>query len=167
MIQKIRHEFSARASVWSEYGRQYKYISRENFSAKVLSRNRFEILRAYIRFSYQPNVRKDIRSGTYRWMLVDDFVAAFNQHRRANFSPSWLLCIDESISKWDGLGRSYISKGIPVFTAIGRKPEYGGEIQNSACGVVDIMTFLHVVKSADQEDHDAALLGGSSKSEAK
>lgn len=130
LILITRHELSARASVWSEYGRKYKYISRANFSETGLSRNTFKVLCAHIRFSYQPKLRGDIRSGTYRLMLIDDFVTAFSQHRRAKFSLSWIICIVGSISKWNEINRSYINKEIPVFTSIGltRKMEARFEI---------------------------------------
>jgi hypothetical protein len=62
-----------------------------------------------------------------RWMLVDDFVD-INEYRAANFVPSELICVDESISRWYGQGRHLINHGLPIYVEIDRKPENGCEI---------------------------------------
>jgi hypothetical protein len=54
----------------------------------------------------------------HRWQLVNDFVERFNDHRSANFVPSDLLYIDESISKWNGLGGHWINMSLPQFVAM-------------------------------------------------
>ena len=65
--------------------------------------------------------------------------------------PSWKLCGDESMSKWNGLGGSWINKGLPMFVAMDRKPEDGAEIQNLCDGCSGIMLRLKMVKSANEE----------------
>jgi hypothetical protein len=58
-----------------------------------LSRTRFDDLWRYIRWSEQPSVRKDgMSSEKYRWLLVDNFVQNFNNHRAFNFNPFDLIC---------------------------------------------------------------------------
>jgi len=58
-----------------------------------------------MRFSEQPAERPEgLSSMEYRWMLVNDFIDAFNDYRDSNYSPSDRICVDESISRWYGLG---------------------------------------------------------------
>lgn len=85
---------------------------------------------------------------------VDNFVLSINQHRTHYFMPSWVICVDESMSKWNGLGGSWINKGLPMFVAIDRKPEDGCEIQDACDGVCGIMMQLKLVKSAVEEAAD-------------
>ena len=91
-------------------------------------------------------------SSAHRWMLIDDFVNAINEHRASYFEPSDLICGDESMSKWNGLGGTWINIGLPVFVDMDRKPVKGCEIQNSACGKSGVMLRLRLVKS--QEDNE-------------
>jgi hypothetical protein len=84
-------------------------------------------------------------------MLVDDFVKAINKEREDLFYPSGFICVDESISCWDGIGGEWINDGLPTYVAIDRKPENGCEIQNACDGQSGIMMRLKIVKSAAAE----------------
>ena len=87
-----------------------------------MSRKRFEEIWASLTFSTVPKVRSStMSSAEYRWKHVDDFVDLFNKHRRANFVPSELICIDESMSRWYGNGGDWINEGLPHYIAIDRK----------------------------------------------
>ena len=87
----------------------------------------------------------------YWWKLVDDFVKAFNLHRRENFISGTFICTDESISRLCGGGGYWINEGLPCYMAIDRKPENGCEIQNSACGESVVMLQLKLVKHIQEE----------------
>ena len=89
-------------------------------------------------------------------MLVDDFVLAFNEYRAKNYSPSDRICVDESISRWYGLGEHWINCGLPNYVAMDRKPENGCEIQNACDGRSKIMIQLKLVKGAQDNDILAA-----------
>ena len=67
------------------------------------------------------------------------------------FSPSELICVDESMSRWYGLGGEWLDIGLPTYRAIDRKPENGCEIKKSACGKSGIMMRLIVVKSPEED----------------
>ena len=100
-------------------------------------------------WSKQPAQRPEgMSSESYRWMLVEDFVLNINEHREDFFTPSFLLCADESISRWYGLGGHWINIGLPMYVAMDRKPEDGMEIQNACCAKSGIMCQLKLVKSA-------------------
>jgi hypothetical protein len=58
-------------------------------------------------------------------------------------------CVDESISRWNGLGGHWIDIGLPNCIAIDRKPENGWEIQNTACGRSGIMLRLQLVTTPE------------------
>ena len=66
-----------------------------------------------------------------------------------SFLPSEWICVDESISRWYGLGFGWINIGITVYIAIDSKPESGCEIHNSACGDSGVMLRLLIVNSAE------------------
>ena len=93
---------------------------------------------------------------TFRWQLVDDFVAAFNQHRAAFFDPAGMLCVDESMVRWYGLGGHWISTGLPHYVSIDRKPEDGCEIQDICCTETGILCRLKIVKTSEESDRIAA-----------
>ena len=77
-----------------------------NFGARPgMPRNRFDDLWSCIRFSEQLDERHpSITNMVHRWMLVDDFIEAFNNYRASNYSLSDRICVDESISRWYRFG---------------------------------------------------------------
>ena len=142
--------------MWKKNSRS-KYGCAPNLNHTGMKLGRFEALLSCIRFSEQPAVRVyGMSDEEYRWGLVDKFVMAFNIHREQNFSPGGVICVDESMVRWYGLGGSWISIGLPHFVAMERKPEDGCEIQDACCGVTGIMCRLAIVKTAEassnQED---------------
>jgi hypothetical protein len=62
-----------------------------------------------------------------------------------------MICVDESISRWCGLGGSWIEVGLPHYKAIDRKPGNGCDLQNSACGQSGVMVQLKLVVSAEDD----------------
>ena len=118
-----------------------------------MSRHRFEQILKHLRFSDQPDHRNAFVSDTeHWWRLVDDFVYAVNTDRARRFQPGSILCIDESMIRWYGLGGSWILEGLPHYVSIDRKPDSGCEIQDSCCGVTGILCQLLVVKSESNEE---------------
>ncbi len=87
----------------------------------------------------------------HRWLLVQEFVDALNQHRSTFVSPSEAICVDESPSRWYLLGGHWIEKGLPHYVAMVRKPENGCELQDAACGRSGIMLRLELVTTAEDE----------------
>jgi Transposase IS4 len=155
MILATRYEFRTRASLWSNVS-PYKYVESPSFGRTGMSRTRFDDLWKNIRWSMQPKERPEgMSSEQYRWMLIDDFVDRFNEHRSQTFVPSDLICVDESFSRWYGQGGHWINHGLPHYVEMDRKPEAGCEIQNSACGRSGVMLQLRLVKSA-REEHTTA-----------
>ena len=90
-------------------------------------------------------------SEQHRWCLVQDFLNRINEHPVAHYHPSDIICVDESISRWYGLGGTWINRGLPMCVAVDRKPENGCEIQDSCDGKSNIMMRLKLVKSAATE----------------
>ena len=88
----------------------------------------------------------------YRWLLVDDFIHRFNTHRSDNFSPGSKICVDESMVRYYGRSGDWITRGLPHYIAINRKPENDLEVQNTSCGECGIMMRLNLEKGGS--DHD-------------
>jgi Transposase IS4 len=151
IILASRYEFTTRASLWSD-NPPSKYEQAASFGRTGMWRKRFDDLWSNVRFSRQPMERPpNVSSEKFRWMLVDDFVSNFNQHRATTFLPSDVICVDESISRWYGQGGEWINHGLPMYVAIDRKPDNGCEIQDAACGQSGIMIQLKLVKTSKEE----------------
>ena len=70
-----------------------------------------------------------------------------------NFSPSDLICVDESISRWYGMGGHWINEGLPIYVAIDCKPENSCEIQDCCDARARVMLQLKLVKSKHDESN--------------
>ena len=103
MILITQFESTSRARLWSSVS-QNKYIPAVKLGA-LAGRQRFDNLWSALRWSHQV---KDTPDGLFHaehcWMLIDDMVYNFNWHREDTFVPSEWICVDESISRWYGLG---------------------------------------------------------------
>ena len=124
-----------------------KYVTAAHFGKTGMFHPRFYFLFHCILFSDKPNRRPaGILAEVYRWRLVDNFVKAFNLHRRENFIPGTFICTYESIRRWYGGGGYWINEGLPCYIAIYCNPDNGCEIQNSAWGESGVMLRLKLVK---------------------
>ena len=80
-----RFEFGSRASLWPTFDPS-KYVPAAHFGKIGMFRPRFDLLFFCIRFSDKPNrPPAGMSAEVYWWKLVDDFIKAFNIHRRENF----------------------------------------------------------------------------------
>ncbi len=86
-IFTTRFEFYSRSELWSRE-RISKYIPAPCFGDTGFSLNRFENLLRCITFSNTALIASTSQSQLDRWTLVDDFVEAFNTHRKNTFTPS-------------------------------------------------------------------------------
>ena len=121
-----RFQFNKRSDLWSTTTTRCRYIAPPNFGMTGMSRQRFDDITSCLRCSWQPKNKPDgVSSENYRWMLVEQFVQNFNMHRAKRFFPGEVLCADESISRWYGLGGQWINAGLPQYVALDRKPHNG------------------------------------------
>jgi len=156
LMTKVR--FDNRRSLWSTTGRS-RYLPAYNFGQTGITRHRFDELMQSLRWSHQPvNRPEEMSHSTWRWMLISDFVENFNRYRGTNFIPSDLICVDESMSKWNGLGGSWINIGLPTFVSMDRKPVDGCEIQDACCARSRIMLSLKLVGHDDNNELDGSAL---------
>ena len=147
-----RFEFGTRASLWSTTARN-RFMPPTNLGHTTgMPRERFDHLWRYMVWSEQPWPRPENMSHEeWRWCLVQDFVDNYNHHRETYYQASSLICADESMSRWYGLGGNWINMGLPHYVAMDRKPEDGCEIQNACDGISGIMMRLKLVKSQAAE----------------
>ena len=129
-----------------------KYIPAIDLRKTQMTRNRWEDIWYEFQSSRQPlDCPLDMSPEAYRWLLIEDFIANFNKHRKEMFCPGARIEADESISRWYGAGDDYINHGLPHYTALERKPDNGLELQNIVCVESGIMLYLKLVKSAEEE----------------
>jgi hypothetical protein len=141
-----------RRKLWEGGGAISRFLPSYNLRDTGMSRNRFDNIWYNARWSWQPPKQPEGMSlERYHWMLVDDFVANFNRHRQTTFKPGGHLEADETVIRWYGVGGAFVNAGLPMYLALERKPDNGGEIQNLADVSSGIMLGLKVVKSATEE----------------
>jgi hypothetical protein len=102
LILATRFDFGGRHDLWSTTGANRLLIG-PNFRAKTgISRNRYDDLWSCMMFSDQTDQLESESSIKQRWKLVTDFVDSINDHRQARFTPSEVICFDQSILRWYG-----------------------------------------------------------------
>ena len=146
-------EFTTRASLWIRAPNS-KYIPAPNLGVTTgMSNPQFDELWRALRWSEQTKERPyGMPHAENWWMLIDNMVELFNQYREESFLPSEWICVDESISRWYGIGGGWISIGITMYISIDSKPENGCKIQSSACGKSGVILCLLIVKSTEDSD---------------
>ena len=128
-----------------------KYSCLPNLGKTGMSRDRFKHLLKNMRFSFQPKTQlPHVSNEGYAWMLIADFVDAINDWKSKRIYPGSIVCVDESIIRWYGLGGEYLNMGSPYYVCIDSKPDNGIEIQTSACAKSGILLQLKIVKSKSE-----------------
>ena len=105
-----------------------------------MSRHRFEaILNALQITDKKSPVYKD------RFWEVRQLLDEWNANMRNKFSPSWISCLDESMSKWVG------KFTCPGFCCVPRKPwPLGNEYHTIACGTSGVLYSVEIVEGRDE-----------------
>lgn len=148
LVLMTRTEFSDRRSLWGGKGHNSR-VQQVDLSPDI-SRHRFEEIAAHISYSGIVNPAAEDR-----WSEVEGFVEAINRHRRIAVTPSETICVDESISRWYGLGGDWSEIGLPHYVKLDRKPESGCELKTACCGTSGIMLAIELTKSAiETRDRD-------------
>mmetsp|Transcript_13087 Transcript_13087/g.15367 ORF Transcript_13087/g.15367 Transcript_13087/m.15367 type:complete len:489 (-) Transcript_13087:196-1662(-) len=151
-IMMTRVKMRGIRDIWTTSARS-KYLPAYNFGVMGMSRHRWDQLWKHIRWSKQPHTRPEgMTHERWKWKLISDFVDRFNEHQATRFMPSDIVCIDESMSKWYGLGGGWINIGLHMYIAIDRNPVNGCEIQNVCCARSRIMMQIKIVETAEEED---------------
>jgi len=92
MLMAISHCRGERRLLWGEgdeCGRAIsKYIPAMDLRKTQMSRNRWEDIWYAFQSSRQPpECPPDLSPEGYRWLLIEDFIANFNKHRKEMFHP--------------------------------------------------------------------------------
>lgn len=107
---------------------------------EYMSRNRFEAILTALR--YTKNTPPSYRD---RFWEVREMIDEWNANMTANFSASWISCLDESMSKW-------VSEyTCPGWMCVPRKPwPLGNEYHSICCGLSGIMYLVELVEGKDE-----------------
>lgn len=147
-------EFLRWLGLWFLMGTTYCNNRREFWSAtnispykgapfrlnQIMSRNRFEEILSAIRLtSFAAPVYRD------PFYEVRELMEKWNKNMERVFTPGWISCLDESMSKW-------VNKySCPGFVVVPRKPwPYGNEYHSIACGVSGVMYAVELVEGRDE-----------------
>jgi Transposase IS4 len=136
-------------------GFKYEHTPPEFGTLTGMIRDRFDLLFSMIRWSFQPaEMPEGYTSEKYRWMLLDNFVHEFNEHRWDYFITTDCICVDESFSRWYEHGCAWINIRLPCYISFDRKPEDGCEIWTACEGRTGVTLQLKICKSAQQQNKD-------------
>ena len=106
----------------------------------IMSRNRFEeILRALTFTVHQPPMFKD------GFWFVREIIQGWNDNMAKIFIPSWVSCLDESMSIWINMF------SCPGFIFVPRKPHpFGNEYHTICCCKSGILWQMELVEGKDR-----------------
>ncbi len=90
-------------------------------TGKRMSYKRFDAIDAAIQFTDEDAPGFDDKFHEMRKMIK-----IFNDHYSINYSPSWIYCLDKSISPW-------MDKFCPGFICVPQKPHPFGNKYNTIC----------------------------------
>ena len=105
-----------------------------------MSRPRFESILSSLELTDRsPPSYKD------QFWEVRQILDELNQNMKYKFSPSWVSCLDESMSKWVG------KFTCPSFMCVPWKPwPLGNEYHTISCGRSGILYSLEIVEGKDE-----------------
>ena len=107
---------------------------------EYMSRRRFENILINLGFT-----KEDPPSFRDRFWEVRCMLDCWNKNMTTNFSPSWINCIDESMSKWVN------EYSCPGFMFVPRKPwPFGNEYHDAGCAESDIIWSLDLREGKDR-----------------
>ena len=149
LLLLCRLEFSKRGDCWSKPGEDD--ILPKPQLGRFMWRKRFEAIRRSLTVSVVKTNRPKNKeeANVQRWSAVDDFVAAINAHYAEVFTASKHLCLDESFSRWYGIGGPWADAGLPFYVAFDRKPEAGCEIWSACCASSMLMISVEICKGKE------------------
>jgi len=128
-----------RRSFWSVKPPDNFDITQLRFN-EYMSRNRFENIRAALSFT-------NVEPPTYldRFWEVRQLLDEWNTNMDRKFQPSWISCVDESMSKWVG------QFTCPGFIVCPRKPwPFGNEYHTISCGETNIIYRQDLIEGKDE-----------------
>jgi hypothetical protein len=132
------HHFKDRRSFWSTKEVDV-FAGAPVRLGEYMSRNRFENILSSLCFTdTTPPAYKD------HFWEVRQMIDAWNENMEQQFSPSWISCLDESMSKWVN------EYTCPGFMCVPRKPwPFGNEYHSICCAVTGIMYFVELMEGKD------------------
>lgn len=149
LVSRVRPH--ARRDLWNAES-DSKYVAAHDFSKTGITRHRFEDMLGAWEFSdFVKEKPADMPYSDWAWSKLDGYVERLNKHMAKRYSPTEQICIDESFSRWYGLGGHWINIGLPHYVAMERKPEDGCEIQTCCDAKSGIMMSLKLVKGKSDE----------------
>ncbi len=108
--------------------------------AYMMSRRHFEAILKHLKLTTSPPP-----AFKHPFHPVNNLIDALNKHTKACFSPSWVSCLDKSMSVWTNMWTC------PGWMFIPQHPHpMGIENHSICCGVSGIMFAIKLVQGKDQ-----------------
>ena len=107
---------------------------------EIMTGRRFESIISALTFTASP-----VPAFADKFYEVRDLINAWNENMRETFLPSWVSCLDESMSKWTSRWTC------PGFMFVPRKPwPMGNEYHSICCALSGIMYWIELVEGKDR-----------------
>jgi hypothetical protein len=107
---------------------------------KYMTKNRFESIMQSLRYTDIPSPQVPDKFHEIRPLIT-----SFNKHMSETFKPSWISCLDESMSTWTSRWTC------PGWMYVPRKPHpVGNEYHSICCGESGIMYAIEIVEGKDK-----------------
>jgi len=155
MTQQVSYgEFLRWLGLWFSMATTHFEKSRDFWSSKApnmfsgapyrfsefMSRNRLENI-----LSYLVLTDRNALATLDRFWEIQQIVDAWNKNMAENFTPSWVCCLDESMSKWLG------EYTCPGFMVVPRKGwPFGNEWHTICCSQSGVLFAVEIVEGKDQ-----------------
>ncbi len=127
----LREQFWDRAAVSMFRGAPYRFN-------EYMSQNRFNNILSSLSYTTQQYTNAD------KFWEVREMIEAWNENMTNAFRPSWISCLDESMSPWTN------PFSCPGYMYVPRKPHpYGNEYHTVCCGRSRILWGIEMVEGKD------------------
>ncbi len=138
----------SRTDYWSTENFDEKTNPRPFHFAPLMSKRRFDAITRELRFTSKNSPNFVDRIWEVREMIVE-----WNRNMVSVFIPSWILCLDESMSIWNSMFTC------PGWVFCPRKPHpFGNEYHTVCCAKSGILMQIELVEGKDRPKEMAAPL---------
>lgn len=111
-----------------------------------MSYTRYEAIRQALR--YTPSSNRSPTAPVDKFCNIRDFIQAWNSNMKKNFTPSYIVCLDESMVAW--MNRY----SCPSWMHVPRKPHpFGNEYHTIACGDTHVIFRVELVEGESKPSH--------------
>ena len=110
-----------------------------------MTRHRFDLILDNLQLTTRKPPSSNVND---KFWEVRELIDEFNKNMAEQFSPSWVTCLDKSMSIW------FSRYTCPGWTFVPQKPHpFGNEYHTIACALTNIIFAIEIVEGKDRPRH--------------